>query len=75
MAEVYGLDIADLPAHYTPLEALVITECVALDETGTSAKKLVIRATDGLTTWDVIGLCQAVRADAEDQFRQATSED
>ena len=48
---VYGLDAADLPDGYTPLEAFTIVKC--LDDEGRVT--VVQRATDGVHVWDSIG--------------------
>lgn len=70
MAEVFGLDVGDLPDGWQPVEALCIVSCVAFndDEGGTAARKLSIRATEGLTVWEVIGMLEGYAADARQQF-------
>ena len=52
---VYGLEVQPLPAHWTPVEAVIIVR--ALDEEGVT--QLSLRMTDGLATWDSAGLLRA----------------
>ena len=51
MALAYGLDIADLPDGWTPLEAVIILRC--MDEDGEDRE--VLRSTD-MRDCDVVGL-------------------
>jgi hypothetical protein len=49
---IFGLDAMALPESYTPLESIAVIK--ALDETGQVS--LLIRSTDGLNTWEQIGM-------------------
>lgn len=69
MAEVFGLDIGELPEGWRPLEALVIVRCVALDEEGgAGAQKLAFRHTPGLPSWEALGILTGYAADLKQQF-------
>ena len=52
MATAYGLDIQDLPDDWTPLELITVIRC--LDEQG--CERAVMRSTDGLQDWEIVGL-------------------
>ena len=70
MAEIFGLEVGDLPDGWQPVEALCIVRCVHFgeDEGGTAAQKLSMRATEGLTVWEVLGMLDGYAADAREQF-------
>jgi hypothetical protein len=70
VAEVFGLEVGELPEGWQPVEALCIVRCVAFadDEGGTAAQKLSMRATEGLTIWEVMGMLTGYLADAKQQF-------
>lgn len=49
---VFGLDLPPLEPEHIPLEAVVLIKC--LDEDGEPT--IEIRSTDGLNSWDRIGM-------------------
>lgn len=77
MAEVFGLEVGELPEGWQPVEALCIVRCVAFDddEGGTAAQKLSMRASEGLTIWEVMGMLYGYLADARQQFIGTLLED
>jgi hypothetical protein len=76
MATVFGLDIGELPEGWQPVEAVCIVRCVAFGEeaSGTAAQKLSMRATEGLTCWEVLGMLDGYAADARQQFVETLEE-
>ena len=52
MAEVHGIEIDDLPEGFTALEIVYSVKC--LDEDGSVS--LVNGASDGLNTWEALGM-------------------
>lgn len=65
--QIYGLTAKDLPEGWTPLEATCIIKC--LTESGGVA--LATRSTDGLYTWDRIGMLRAALLTDEDALKGA----
>lgn len=63
MAEIAGLEVLDLPAGWTPLEASAVVKC--LDEDGNVA--LFLRATETLSSWESLGMLSAARRATEDE--------
>lgn len=69
MGTVFGLEVGELPAGWTPVEALCIIRCVDLEDGHpTGAQKLSMRATPGLAVWEVLGMLDGYAADARQQF-------
>ena len=72
---ICGLTVRPLPEGWTPLEAVAVVKC--LDQDGRTA--LVVRATDGLCTWDRIGMLRAAvvtnEADLAAEFIQEEGDD
>lgn len=54
---VFGLEIAELPQGWTPLEAIVIVTC--LNEEGETTA--VIRSTEGMMPWEMLGLVEVAK--------------
>ena len=55
MSDVYGLEAEPMPEGWTPLEAFTVLKC--LDEDGDVA--LLTRSTDGVRSWDAVGMLTA----------------
>lgn len=70
MAEVFGLEVGEVPQGWQPVDVLCIVSCVAFGEEdgGTAARKLSMRASEGLTCWEVLGMLEGYAADARQQF-------
>ena len=64
-SQAYGLDVDPVPDGWTPLEAFVVLKC--LDEEGHVA--LLARPTDGIASWDAIGMLTAALDTQRDQVR------
>lgn len=60
MADVFGVTMAELPAGWTCLEAVVVVK--ALDDEGRVA--LAIRTTDTLNQWETVGMLRGAEATA-----------
>lgn len=72
MADVFGLEVADLPEGWTPIRVLAVVECLVFDpEDEGSARKLCLRAAEGTLTWDMLGMLKAMLIDVEQQYREA----
>jgi hypothetical protein len=67
MPDIFGLQVDDLPTGQLPIKVLVIIETIQMEDAG-DTRKLNIRASDGVTTWDAIGLTTAAKIDAEHQW-------
>lgn len=70
MAEIFGLEVGEVPQGWQPVDVLCIVSCVAFaeDSGGTTARKLSIRASEGLTCWEVLGMLEGYAADVRQQF-------
>ena len=75
MADVYGLEVADLPAGCVAVRCLVVVETFHPDDPEGDTRRLSTRVSDGLTMWDVMGLAQAAYLDAAELWRTAKDAD
>lgn len=71
MAEVFGLEVVDLPEGWQPVEALVVVKCLKPESSDDECPYgLVARASHGLTTWEGEGmalwLSRVLRGDYND---------
>jgi hypothetical protein len=55
MADMLNMEVPDLPAGYVPLEVVSVIKC--LDEAGNPT--IVVRTSDGVMAWEVIGMLTA----------------
>lgn len=65
--------VEDLPDGWQPVDALIIMKCIVppgeLDQGGTTYPyRLAVRATEGLSSWEVVGMCRLVAAEGEYQY-------
>lgn len=66
MSAVFGLEVEDMPANWSPLESVTVLAC--LDDDGQPA--LLIRRTESLKPWDCVGMLTV----ALDMEREAVQE-
>lgn len=66
MSTSHGIEVPDLPDGYTPLEVVYTVKC--LDEDGALA--LVNGASDGLNTWEAMGMATSLADDLRDALRR-----
>lgn len=71
MATVLGLQVADLPDGWTPLEAVTVVTCLN-DEGQTSA---LLRITDGLMSWECVGLLEVAKHETLNDNHWVNDED
>lgn len=70
MADLFGMEVPDLPEGWTPLRACAVLECLVLDgESEESVRRLCLRAPEGTLTWDLLGMLNAMLLDVEQQYR------
>lgn len=74
MAEVYGIEVGELPEGWTPVEAIVIVKCHDLTDGDNPSARLALRASEGLNSWEAIGMVRAYEADLLDQFLRSVRE-
>jgi hypothetical protein len=67
----YGIALEEIPAHATPLEAVVIVK--ALDEDNQLC--LYRRGSNGLTPWEIVGILQVLLDRARDDAQEGYEED
>lgn len=60
MTDVFGIELPDIPDG-TVVDVLVIAKVLGKDETQ-FPYALISRASDGLSTWEVVGMCNTVAA-------------
>jgi len=63
---IYGLDADGLPENHIPLEAVSVIKC--LDEEGDQV--IFIRATDGLTAWEELGMLEIAKHTVEVELHE-----
>jgi hypothetical protein len=63
--QVYGLESDPMPDNWTPIECFTILKC--LDENGEVA--LLTRATEGISTWETVGMLTAALDTQRDDLR------
>ena len=52
MAEVFGIQIADIPSGAQPIEVVVLVKVLTTE----GSVALIERASDGLTSWEALGM-------------------
>jgi hypothetical protein len=74
MTDIFGLEIENVPASYTPLDATALVKC--LDDDGNLT--LVVRSTETLQSWELVGILQCgldlSRDFARESFRSVDDE-
>lgn len=68
MANVFGLEVADLPEEWTPIECVVILKCFAPDVP--NGILLDLRCTEGIMLWDIVGMLRSYASEAEKRFAE-----
>lgn len=71
MSTIYSLDLEPMPEGWTPLEAFAVIKC--LDEDGEVA--LLTRSTEGIRSWDAVGMLTAALDIQRDMLRCGFIED
>jgi hypothetical protein len=76
VAEVFGLEVEELPDHWQPVEVLVIVECLDLssEEGGPAGTQLSTRASRGMVLWKALGMAEAASADLKQQYTESLGE-
>ena len=64
MAEVFGVEMPDLPEELTVVEVLVVAKAF-----GPGGTVLCIRYSTGLTTWEAAGMAIAAADGCRDELR------
>jgi hypothetical protein len=65
--QIFGLESEPMPDKWTPIEAFAVVKC--LDENGEVA--LLTRATNGISTWEAVGMLTAALDSQRDDLRAA----
>ena len=77
MTEVLGMKIDDLPEGWMPVNAIVVIECVDLNDDAPDSpgiKRLSTRHTSELDMWTALGMLTAAAADLKQQYIESTED-
>lgn len=73
MADIYGIEIGELPKDWHAISILCIVECVDLsEEGGERTSMLATRSSTGLANFKAIGMLESVSADVKQQYAAST---
>lgn len=61
MAEIYGHEIGELPEDFYPTGVVVIVRGVSVDDLSPA---LMMRRSEGLPAWEIVGMAYALNAEA-----------
>lgn len=71
MAKIYGVELSDLPKNLRATEVVAIVRCVDLTEGTPMSAALCIRVSDGVPTWELLGMLTGLAADTSRDFLEA----
>lgn len=72
MAEIYGVDVADLPDEYYATGVVMMVRGVDIED---GAPFMAIRSSEGIPLHEIVGLAWTLYDDAQNQTRRALAED
>lgn len=59
MSNALGVDVAEPPDDWTPVEAVVIAKCLLPEGDESGPYGIIIRSSDGLSPWDIAGMLRS----------------
>jgi hypothetical protein len=73
MADVYGVQMEDLPDGWQALDAMVIVKCIdASGDPNLSMQRLAMRSSDGVSSWEGVGMLTCYADELRKQFLGST---
>lgn len=66
-AEIFGLSFDELPDDWQAIDAVMLVKAIKPDGTE-FPYRIALRVTEGLTTWEMIGMIECLRQDAIAQY-------